>query len=172
MVGELGHPAAWGGGSWLSREQRKGAEEALNNAYRRLRKEEVGVPEWYGSFPSSQELTKIWSSLVELRNTLAHCAMIEEPLRMSTIKNKAEEIPTWLQSLLEGTADHVVYGRRVVINLKELYGEVAKLDELPDYLDKAQSLAGEGNDVVLTGQAPVWLYLAIAHTLHGKTRRL
>ncbi|WP_456339577.1 CRISPR-associated protein Csx3 [Fervidibacter sacchari] len=25
---------------------------------------------------------------------------------------------------------------------------------------------------MLTGQAPVWLYLAVAHALHGKARRL
>jgi hypothetical protein len=33
-------------------------------------------------------------------------------------------------------------------------------------------LAGEGNEVVLTGQAPVWMYLTIAHALHGRARRL
>ncbi len=33
-------------------------------------------------------------------------------------------------------------------------------------------MAGEGNDVVLTGKAPVWLYLAVAHALHGKARSL
>lgn len=32
--------------------------------------------------------------------------------------------------------------------------------------------AGEGNEVVLTGAGPVWLYLKIAHALHGKARRL
>jgi hypothetical protein len=35
-----------------------------------------------------------------------------------------------------------------------------------------QHLAGEGNTVVLTGQAPVWLYLKSAHALHGKARKL
>jgi hypothetical protein len=39
-------------------------------------------------------------------------------------------------------------------------------------LQKALSLAGEGNDVILTGQAPVWLYLKIAHALHGKAKKL
>jgi hypothetical protein len=33
-------------------------------------------------------------------------------------------------------------------------------------------LAGEGQDVVLTGAAPVWLYLRIAHALHGKAKSL
>jgi CRISPR-associated protein Csx3 len=27
-------------------------------------------------------------------------------------------------------------------------------------------------EVILTGAAPVWLYLKIAHALHGKARRL
>jgi hypothetical protein len=56
--------------------------------------------------------------------------------------------------------------------LKTLYGETAKLGELSTYLTKGLELAGEGNDVTLTGQAPVWLYLTIAHALHGKARRL
>jgi hypothetical protein len=66
----------------------------------------------------------------------------------------------------------MLYGGRVVIDLKSLYGEVAKLDELSAYLERAKEQAGEGNEVVLTGQAPIWLYLAVAHALHGKARRL
>lgn len=58
------------------------------------------------------------------------------------------------------------------IDLKLLYGETAKLEELPQYIEKATELAGEGNEVVLTGAAPVWLYLKIAHALHGRARKL
>lgn len=60
----------------------------------------------------------------------------------------------------------------VVIDLKSLYGDVAKLDQLSDYVAQAKRMAGLGNEVVLTGQAPVWLYLAVAHALHGVARRL
>jgi hypothetical protein len=60
----------------------------------------------------------------------------------------------------------------VLIDLKALYGDTAKLALLPAYLEKALQLAGEGNDVVLTGAAPVWLYLKIAHALHGKAKKL
>ena len=58
------------------------------------------------------------------------------------------------------------------IDLKTLFGDVAKLTDLPVYIERAKTLAGEGNDVILTGQGPVWLYLKIAHALHGKARRL
>ncbi len=58
------------------------------------------------------------------------------------------------------------------INLSEMYGDTAKLDHLPYYEKKALELAGEGNDIVLTGAAPVWLYLRIAHVLHGKAKKL
>jgi len=58
------------------------------------------------------------------------------------------------------------------IDLKVFYGEAAKLAELTSYTQKALELAGEGNEVVLTGQAPVWLYLAVAHALHGKVKKL
>jgi hypothetical protein len=60
----------------------------------------------------------------------------------------------------------------IVIDLKELYGDTAKLSLLPEYLDKALKLAGEGQEVVVTGAAPVWLYLKVAHALHGKAKRL
>lgn len=61
---------------------------------------------------------------------------------------------------------------RRVIDLGALYGEQAKLAGLQDYVEQALVLAGEGSEVVLTGRAPVWLYLTIAHALHGKARRL
>jgi hypothetical protein len=60
----------------------------------------------------------------------------------------------------------------VVIDLKRIYGETAKLDRLEEYLKEAARQAGEGNAVVLTGGAPVWLYLKVVHALHGKAKRL
>ncbi|HOJ71143.1 MAG TPA: CRISPR-associated protein Csx3 [Syntrophorhabdaceae bacterium] len=58
------------------------------------------------------------------------------------------------------------------IDVSKLYNGNAKLSELENYIAKAISLAGEGQDVVLTGQGPIWLYLKIAHALHGKARKL
>ncbi|MDH7573076.1 MAG: CRISPR-associated protein Csx3 [Clostridia bacterium] len=60
----------------------------------------------------------------------------------------------------------------MVIDLESLYNEVAKLDQLPVYVEQAVREAGDGNEVVITGRAPVWLYLAVAHALHGKARRV
>ena len=59
-----------------------------------------------------------------------------------------------------------------VIDLKKIFGDTAKLAEVNSYAEQAISEAGTGNDVVLTGAAPVWLYLYIAHALHGKARSL
>jgi hypothetical protein len=42
----------------------------------------------------------------------------------------------------------------VLIDLKTLYGETAKLALLPQYLEEALNLAESGNEVVLTGAAP------------------
>ncbi len=58
------------------------------------------------------------------------------------------------------------------IDLSSLFTDTAKLSDLPIYIDKAVDLAGEGNEVILTGKAPVWLYLAVAHALHGKAKKL
>lgn len=60
----------------------------------------------------------------------------------------------------------------VEINISSFFTRNAKLKELESYIGKALILAGEGNDVVLTGAGPVWLYLKIAHALHGKVRKL
>ena len=60
----------------------------------------------------------------------------------------------------------------IIIDVGTLYSDTARLIELDSYLRKAKTLAGEGNDVVLTGAGPVWLYLKIAHALHGKARKL
>jgi len=60
----------------------------------------------------------------------------------------------------------------VVIDLNSLFTGTAKLSDLDIYIQKTKDMAGEGNDVVLTGAAPVWLYLKIAHALHGKARKL
>ncbi|MCF6147684.1 MAG: hypothetical protein E3K37_03395 [Candidatus Kuenenia sp.] len=59
-----------------------------------------------------------------------------------------------------------------IIDISQLFSVNARLSELNTYLQKAQDLAGEGNDVILTGAGPVWLYLKIAHALHGKARTL
>lgn len=58
------------------------------------------------------------------------------------------------------------------INISEFFKDTAKINELDNYIQKAKDVAGEGNDIILTGAAPVWLYLKIAHALHGKARKL
>lgn len=62
----------------------------------------------------------------------------------------------------------------ITVDLSILYEntDTAKLSALDSYVLKAQEIAGEGHDVVLTGAGPVWLYLKIAHALHGKARKL
>ncbi len=58
------------------------------------------------------------------------------------------------------------------IDLSTFYEKTAKLDKLSEYKEQALLQAGEGNEITLTGAAPVWLYLAIAHALHGKAKKL
>jgi len=62
----------------------------------------------------------------------------------------------------------------VTIELDKLFQDTttAKIENLPRYLEEVEKLAGEGNIVVLTGQAPIWLYLKVAHLLHGKAKKL
>ena len=65
------------------------------------------------------------------------------------------------------TPDTVVVDLEVILQ----HG-TAKLSHLADYEARALGAAGHGNVVVLTGRAPVWLYLKVAHALHGVARRL
>lgn len=60
----------------------------------------------------------------------------------------------------------------LLIDLKNLYGDTAKLSSFPEYVEKVLELASQGNEIVLTGAGPVWLYLKIAHALHGKAKKL
>lgn len=60
----------------------------------------------------------------------------------------------------------------IIIDLSTIYTSNAKLSDLDSYIQKAKDLAGEGNEVILTGAGPVWLYLKIAHALHGKAKKL
>ncbi|MBZ5554046.1 MAG: hypothetical protein LAO21_15125 [Acidobacteriia bacterium] len=60
----------------------------------------------------------------------------------------------------------------ISIDLRSFYTDLAKIADLEAYKREALSLAGSGNTVILTGQAPVWLYLVVAHALHGKAKRL
>ena len=62
----------------------------------------------------------------------------------------------------------------IIIDVSTLYSTTgtAKLADLSEYLEKAKAQAGSGNVVKLTGPGPVWLYLKIAHALHGKAKKL
>jgi len=62
--------------------------------------------------------------------------------------------------------------KAIHVDLSNFYTDTAKLSELDTYIQKAKELAGEGNNIILTGAAPDWLYLKIAHALHGKAKKL
>ncbi|MCC5844861.1 MAG: hypothetical protein JJU05_11470 [Verrucomicrobia bacterium] len=62
----------------------------------------------------------------------------------------------------------------MIIDLSKLYAstKTAKLVNLPDYESAVLKQVPPGSRVTLTGPAPVWLYLRLAHTLHGIARTL
>ena len=63
---------------------------------------------------------------------------------------------------------------RVTLNLETLYATTgqAKLAALPRYEAAVLAQVPPGADVTLTGHAPIWLYLRLAHVLHGRVRVL
>ena len=48
----------------------------------------------------------------------------------------------------------------------------AKLADLARYEAQVSDLVPPGSDVTLTGPGPIWLYLRLAHLLHGRVRIL
>lgn len=62
----------------------------------------------------------------------------------------------------------------MTLDLSTLYAATgtAKLADLPAYEAAAKAAVAPGGEVTLTGPGPVWLYLRIAHALHGIARRL
>lgn len=60
------------------------------------------------------------------------------------------------------------------LDLSTLYAAdgTARLSRLERYVAAAVAAVPAGSDVTLTGPAPVWLYLRIAHALHGRCRQL
>lgn len=60
----------------------------------------------------------------------------------------------------------------IIVDVREIYGDQARLNQLSYYIAKAKAQVGEGNDVTLTGPGPVWLYLSVAHALHGIAKSL
>ncbi|WP_027180404.1 CRISPR-associated protein Csx3 [Maridesulfovibrio bastinii] len=60
----------------------------------------------------------------------------------------------------------------IIIDLGRMFNETAKLDDIKVYCKEAEKMAGKGNNIILTGRAPIWMYLSIAHHLHGFARSL
>ena len=59
-----------------------------------------------------------------------------------------------------------------VIDLSTPYNDRARLPEVDSYIERVKTLSGQGDEVILTGPAPIWLYMKISHALHGIVRKL
>lgn len=63
--------------------------------------------------------------------------------------------------------------KSITLSINVLYeGGTAKLDQIETYITKSIALTNNYNIVTLTGPGPVWLYLKLAHALHGKVTTL
>jgi hypothetical protein len=61
-----------------------------------------------------------------------------------------------------------------MIDVAQLYradGETVRQERLAEYERRARA-GGQVANVVLTGRRPIWLYLRLAHALHGVARTL
>lgn len=60
----------------------------------------------------------------------------------------------------------------LTINLTSLFRGSAKIKYLESYTDQAITQAGTNNDIILTGAAPIWLYLKVAVALQPVVRSI
>ncbi len=62
----------------------------------------------------------------------------------------------------------------MTLDVSTLYADTgqAKLSRLDDYVRAALDRVPPGAEVTLTGPGPIWLYLRLAHALHGRAKRL
>jgi hypothetical protein len=62
----------------------------------------------------------------------------------------------------------------MTVDLSRIYApdRQAKIAKLDAYIRKVRRKLKPGSVVTLTGNAPVWLYLAVAHALHGGAKIL
>jgi CRISPR-associated DxTHG motif protein len=177
MVVDSGNP--------LQREARVRAENVLNYAaWSKQSGERRATDPWTGSQPSeadlkkflafdrSEQAIKLWSAIRDARNDVDHAGMNEQPLRASGLAQHVHRLSKELGHVVGGEFAPAAEPDLVTIDLSTLHDGVAKLADLPTYERRALELAGEGRTVILTGQAPIWMYLRIAHVLHGKARLL
>ena len=85
---------------WLDRTFRVEVEHALGKAVKRGKGEEVRVPEWFEELPESEKVSKLWDSVAQLRNNVAHCGMSKEGAQAAEgISRRIEEIVEQLSTL-------------------------------------------------------------------------
>ncbi|HXF06614.1 MAG TPA: TIGR02221 family CRISPR-associated protein [Blastocatellia bacterium] len=169
----------------LQREARERAERLLNYlTWSKQPDERKRSDPWTGAEPDAADVEKfrahdqaesliaLWSSIRDARNDVDHAGMKEQPTKASALVTRVKEIGETLKRIFGGEHEMTVEPDVVTIDLSTFYSGAAKLGDLPEYERRALELAGEGRAVVLTGQAPIWMYLKIAHALHGKARRL
>ena len=72
------------------------------------------------------------------------------------------------------TKDAKMSAEPVTLDVEKLYFATgqAKLGDLPKYEQAVLAQVPPGARVILTGRGPIWLYLRIAHLLHGRANVL
>jgi len=143
--------------SWLTKEGREQIECVLNNC-----NPDIYVP----------GIKKVWDEVRSLRNDIAHCGMKHNPTGPFTIMENAKKMYERLVELQPCSAPATTSTTSITIDVSELYQGQAKLADLDTYIRKVRETVGEGAKVVLTGSGPIWLYLKIAHALHGQVCKL
>ena len=139
-------------------------------------------------FPEMKKFIKFAKKLGQLRNQSAHADMRESsglkpgvaPEKMLKYSKETakfindHQLAKFIQDNSENIMDYIET-KKIVIDVEELYKEdgTALTSKINDYLKKLDSMYDfNGRTVLLTGRGPIWLYLKIAHYLHGYVREL
>lgn len=139
-------------------------------------------------FPEIRKLVEYANKMSQLRNQPAHADMRESEgldpaeahekmLKYSQSVEKFINDSTLAKYISANSAKILDYveTKRIIINVEDLYSEdgTAQRERIDEYIKKLQDLYDfKGRNVCLTGRGPIWLYLKIAHYLHGYVRKL
>lgn len=145
---------------------------AAHGLWKRGKLPEDQIPESWPDWVAKCDETGLVGELgqiSEARNDVNHVGM------RSNAQKSAKLIECIRSAVLDSVESQADESAPLVrIDLSELYQETgtAKLTELPVYEAAVRGRVSDGAKVVLTGAAPVWLYLKIGHALHGKATQL
>ena len=125
-------------------------------------------PDWLSRCDEAGLIHQL-GQIFEVRNDVNHVGMRSNDQKSTKLIERIKSVILDAEEADSNDTDSMIR-----IDLSELFQDTgtAKLSDLPTYESLVRSRVSDGAKVVLSGAAPVWLYLRLGHVLHGKAMQL